>query len=41
MDNEKKKREKFLFLPEAHNDHFVITFDESAGGPACGGGTNF
>ena len=29
MDNEKKKREKFLFLPEAHNDHFVITFDES------------
>lgn len=29
MDDEKKKREKFLFLPEAHNDHFIITFDDS------------
>ena len=28
MDDEKKKREKFLFLPEAHNDHFIITFDD-------------
>lgn len=29
MDDQRKKREKFLYLPEAHNDHFVITFDES------------
>ncbi len=29
MDDEKKKREKFLFLPEAHNGHFIITFDDS------------
>ena len=29
MADEKKEREKFLFLPEARNDHFVITFDDS------------
>ena len=23
------EREKFAFLPEAHNDHFIITFDDS------------
>ena len=24
MDEQKKKREKFLYLPEAHDDHFII-----------------
>lgn len=28
MDDQWKKREKFLYLPEARNDHFIITFDD-------------
>lgn len=29
MDDQRKKREKFRYLPEAHNDHFIISFDDS------------
>ena len=29
MDDQRKKREKFLYPPEAHNDHIIITFDDS------------
>ena len=29
MADEKRSREKFLYRPEAHNDHFFITFDGS------------
>ena len=25
MDDQREKREKFLYLPEARNDHFIIT----------------
>lgn len=25
MDDQRKRREKFLYLPEARNDHFIIT----------------
>lgn len=28
MDDQWKKREKFLYLSEARNDHFIITFDD-------------
>ena len=29
MEMQKNKREKFLYRPEARNDHFIITFDDS------------
>ncbi len=29
MADREKQREKRLYLPKAHNDHFVITFDGS------------
>lgn len=25
MDDQRKRREKFLYLPEARNDHFILT----------------